>query len=248
MDETVDLLVRWTTMRDRTRCVAVADMHVVAEAQRDRDYWKVLETADLCVADGTPLMLMGRISGFRMERRVYGPDLMLSVLKRTARCGIRHFFYGGAAGVPEELARRMMARFPGLELAGTHSPPFAPFSPVEDPVVLEKINRCRPDVLWVGLGAPKQERWMATRKLNVKAPLLIGVGAAFDFHAGRVQQAPSWMREHGLEWLFRLKSEPRRLWKRYLLSGSEVAFKLLIEISTGRFREREMPLRRAAGS
>jgi N-acetylglucosaminyldiphosphoundecaprenol N-acetyl-beta-D-mannosaminyltransferase len=224
-------------------------MHVVAEALHDREYKGNLDAADLCVADGTPLMWMGRIVGFPIARRVYGPDLMVEVLRRTAGTGTRHFFYGGREGVAEELARRMCLRFPGLEVCGTHSPPFERVLPKrEDPAVLERIRGARPDVLWVGLGAPKQEHWMASRRGALAVPVLVGVGAAFDFLTGQTPQAPVWMRNYGLEWFFRLASEPKRLWRRYLVGGSEFAIRLLIQLSTGRIRQRTLSVRRAAGS
>jgi N-acetylglucosaminyldiphosphoundecaprenol N-acetyl-beta-D-mannosaminyltransferase len=234
--EAVAAIAGWVRERSSPRFVVVADMHVVAEARHDRSYRSVIDAADLVVADGTPIMLAGRLARHPMRRRVYGPELMLRVLEQTAPLGVRHFFYGGAEGVADDLAGRMSARFPGLVVAGTHAPPFAPFSPDEDPAVVEKIRAARPDVLWVGLGAPKQERWMWTRRAALGVPVMVGVGAAFDFHTGRVPQAPAWMREHGLEWLFRLRSEPRRLWRRYIIQGGEFALAALLELFTGRFR------------
>jgi N-acetylglucosaminyldiphosphoundecaprenol N-acetyl-beta-D-mannosaminyltransferase len=149
---------------------------------------------------------------------------------------LRHFFYGGAPGVAEELARRLSDRFPGMILAGTDSPPFGPLPPEEPAESLRKIRDARPDVLWVGLGTPKQERWMSARRAALRVPLLVGVGAAFDIHAGRLAQAPAWMREHGMEWFHRLLAEPRRLWKRYLLEGGEFGLRMLFTLFTGGLR------------
>jgi len=141
---------------------------------------------------------------------------MLALCQRSLQGGYRHFLYGGAPGVPELLARRLQERYPGLRIVGTYSPPFRPLTPEEDAEVVERINRARPDIVWVGLGTPKQELWMAEHVAKLQNPVMIGVGAAFDFHAGIKRQAPRWMQKHGLEWLFRLSQEPQRLWKRYL--------------------------------
>jgi N-acetylglucosaminyldiphosphoundecaprenol N-acetyl-beta-D-mannosaminyltransferase len=137
--------------------------------------------------------------------------------------GWRHFFYGGAEGVPEELARRLEERFPGFAVAGTYSPPFRPLTPEESDEVVERINGASPDLLWVGLSTPKQERWMSDHLDRLNPTVLLGVGAAFDIHAGRVNQAPRWMQRSGTEWLFRLSREPKRLWRRYLSNNPRFA-------------------------
>jgi N-acetylglucosaminyldiphosphoundecaprenol N-acetyl-beta-D-mannosaminyltransferase len=149
-------------------------------------------------------------------RRVYGPDLMLAVLGRAAERGWSSFFYGGAEGTPELLASRLQERFPGLRIAGTYSPPFRPVTAEEDEAIVARINDARPDLVWVGLSTPKQERWMDAHVGRLAAPAMLGVGAAFDIHAGNLRQAPRWMQRNGLEWLYRLYREPRRLWRRYL--------------------------------
>jgi N-acetylglucosaminyldiphosphoundecaprenol N-acetyl-beta-D-mannosaminyltransferase len=231
--EAVKIIRQWSGDRSRTRTVVVANAHVVNEARRDPGFHQVLEHADLCVADGTPLMLMGRLTGHSMPRRVYGPELMMAALKEP---GLKHFFYGGRQGVADELARRLRETIPGVNIVGTHSPPIAPLSPYEPSDVIEKIHASGADIVWVGLGAPKQELWMHLRRKQLRVPVLVGVGAAFDFHTGNVAHAPYWMREHGLEWLFRLGAEPGRLWRRYLIQGGEFAFALVTEIFTGRYR------------
>jgi N-acetylglucosaminyldiphosphoundecaprenol N-acetyl-beta-D-mannosaminyltransferase len=151
--------------------------------------------------------------------RVYGPDLLLALCRHSIRTGYRHFFYGGRPGVPERLVANLRRRFPGLRVAGTYAPPFRPLTPEEDERVVQIVNDANPDIVWVGLSTPKQERWMAAHVGRARAPVLIGVGAAFDFHAGVKKQAPPWMRRSGLEWSFRLLMEPRRLWSRYLVNG-----------------------------
>jgi len=204
-------------------------MHGVMEAQHDANFAAVLKAASLVVPDGMPLVWIGRRQGFPMARRVYGPELIEAFCAQTRDRGYRHFFYGGAPGVAKDLAERFRARFPGLQVAGTFCPPFRALTADEDAKVVDLILRSRSDVVWVGLSTPKQERWMFEHRNKLEVPVLIGVGAAFDFHTGRTLQAPGWMREHGFEWLFRLCTEPRRLWRRYLVYGSEFVWLLMLE-------------------
>jgi N-acetylglucosaminyldiphosphoundecaprenol N-acetyl-beta-D-mannosaminyltransferase len=221
----------WITRREACRYVAVTGMHGVTEAQHDGRFKDVLNAAELVVADGYPLVWLGRRKGLaQMKRRVYGPELMEAFCEQTAGKGYRHFFYGGAPGVAEELARRLSARYPGLELAGTFCPPFRGLTPEEDRQAVAAIEEARPDIVWVGLSTPKQETWMFEHREPLRAPVLVGVGAAFDFHTGRTIQAPMWMRENGLEWLFRLIQEPRRLWRRYLVYGMEFGVLVTLEL------------------
>lgn len=207
--------------RDGSHFIAVTNVHVVMEARNDPSFRKVLESADLCVPDGMPLIWVGRLRGHLLERRVYGPDLLLDFCHETYDKGYRHFFYGGAPGVAETLAERLKERFPSLNVVGVCSPPFRPLTAEEDAQQIEMIHLAAPDVLWVGLGCPKQERWMYEHREQLRVPVLVGVGQAFDIHSGRSKQAPYWLREHGLEWLYRLLAEPRRLWRRYLLYNSQ---------------------------
>jgi N-acetylglucosaminyldiphosphoundecaprenol N-acetyl-beta-D-mannosaminyltransferase len=154
---------------------------------------------------------------------------METFCRETAKKGCRHFFYGGAPGVAKDLAERFAARFPGMIVAGTYSPPFRALTRKEDCEIIEAIERAQADIVWVGLSTPKQERWMSEHRERLNVPVLVGVGAAFDFHTGRIAQAPEWMQESGLEWLFRLTMEPRRLWQRYLLYGAEFVALVLLE-------------------
>ncbi|KRT66112.1 MAG: glycosyl transferase WecB/TagA/CpsF family protein, N-acetylglucosaminyldiphosphoundecaprenol [Candidatus Dadabacteria bacterium CSP1-2] len=210
---------QWINEKSFGHFIAVTNTHVVTEARREPSFKQVLGSADLVVPDGMPLVWLGRLSGYSLKRRVYGPELMETFLKETGP-KYRHFLYGGAPGVPERLFGIFSKRFQGIRFVGVHSPPFRPLTPKEDEEVVELINKAEPDVLWVGLGAPKQERWIYEHKERLRVPIMVGVGAAFDFLAGVKSQAPHWMKEHGLEWLWRLMSEPRRLWRRYLIYGS----------------------------
>jgi N-acetylglucosaminyldiphosphoundecaprenol N-acetyl-beta-D-mannosaminyltransferase len=158
-----------------------------------------------------------RMLGHPLESRVYGPDLMEAACARAAVTGQRFYLYGGRnPGALAQLARQLRLRHPGLRIVGGQAPPFRPLTPEEDDRVAEDINRSRADVVWVGIGVPKQEKWMSRMRERLDAPVLIGVGAAFDFHAGLIPQAPAWLQRNGMEWAFRLAHEPRRLWRRYL--------------------------------
>jgi exopolysaccharide biosynthesis WecB/TagA/CpsF family protein len=227
--DVVSRMEEWIARREACRYVAVTDMHSLMQAQHSASFKKILANADLVVPDGFPLVWLGRRKGFALRRRVYGPELLERFCEETAAKGYRHFFYGGADGVAEDLAARLAARFAGLQIAGVSCPPFRILTQAEDDEAVSLINGTRADVVWVGLGAPKQERWMAEHQSRLDAPVLVGVGAAFDFHTGRVAQAPPWMREHSLEWLFRLLREPGRLWRRYLIYGTEFVALVLLE-------------------
>jgi N-acetylglucosaminyldiphosphoundecaprenol N-acetyl-beta-D-mannosaminyltransferase len=199
--------------------VCVTTVHGVMESRRDPALQQIHNRAGMVTPDGMPLVWLCRLMGFGYVERVYGPDLLLAVCQGSVEKGYRHFFYGGVPGVAEILATRLQARFPGLQVAGVDAPPFRPLRPAEDQAAVEHINAARPDIVWVGISTPKQERWMAAHIGRVVAPVLIGVGAAFDFHAGLKTQAPRWVQRSGLEWLFRLAMEPRRLWRRYLINN-----------------------------
>ena len=217
MADTMKHLRAWIEDRQSSaRFVAVTAMHGVAAARRDAAFRRVLNSADLLVADGTPLVWVARIKGHRFRRRVSGCDL-LDNFCRDSGGAYRHFFYGGTPGAAERLANTLRDRF-GIVVAGTYTPPFRPMTNAEESELATIVERASPDVLWVGLSTPKQENWMYQHRHKVKVPLMLGVGAAFDLNSGNVERAPVWMRDHGLEWLFRLAAEPRRLWKRYLIT------------------------------
>jgi N-acetylglucosaminyldiphosphoundecaprenol N-acetyl-beta-D-mannosaminyltransferase len=156
---------------------------------------------------------------------------MLEFCRATSSRRLRHYFYGGAPGVADALAAQMVERFSGLVVAGTCSPPFRPLTSDEDAAIVAQINTSRADIVWVGLSTPKQERWMHAHRALLDVPVMVGVGAAFDIHSGRLKQAPVWMREHGLEWLYRLVQEPRRLWRRYVVLGSLFVCNVSLELA-----------------
>ena len=209
--------------------ICVTGVHGVMEAQEDDAFRGILNHAFLNTPDGMPMVWVGRRQGHREMARVYGPDLMLLVCEFTRTHGYSHFLYGGAEGVALELKRRLEERFPGIKIAGTHTPPFRPLDGDEERALLRQVSELKPDILWVGLSTPKQEKFMAEYVGKLDATLLIGVGAAFDFHAGRVRQAPRWMQRSGLEWFYRLLSEPRRLWRRYLRNNPRFVFRIFCQ-------------------
>jgi N-acetylglucosaminyldiphosphoundecaprenol N-acetyl-beta-D-mannosaminyltransferase len=172
-------------------------------------------SAGMVTPDGMPLVWLSRLLGSRRTERVYGPDLMRRMTEVSAERGYRQFYYGGAEGVADQLERALVKSHPGLQTAGAICPPFRPLTEQEDQAVVDAINAARPDIVWVGLSTPKQEYWMASHLGRIKAPVMVGVGAAFDFLAGTKKQAPRFMQRNGLEWLFRMTSEPRRLGRRY---------------------------------
>lgn len=200
--------------RGESRTVAVATVNNVIECRDDPGYLDVMNGADLVTPDGMPLVWALRLLGVRDATRVYGPDLTPVLCEAAARAGIPVGFYGGEPAVLDRLVEVMRARTPALEVAYAYSPPFRALSPQEEGAIVDEINGSGARILFVGLGAPKQERWIAWHRGKVDA-VMVGVGAAFDFLAGRKRQAPAWMQRAGLEWLFRLVQEPRRLWRRY---------------------------------
>lgn len=218
MTTALHVMEGWIARRE-PHYACVTGVHGVMESQRDGELRRIHNSAGLVTPDGMPLVWLSRARGFRTVGRVYGPDLMLGLCERSAAQAWRHYFYGGPEGVAQRLADQLRERFAGLQVAGVYAPPFRPLTAEEDERIVQRINDTNPDIVWVGLGTPKQEVWMAAHVGRLAAPVLIGVGAAFDFNAGLKQQAPAWMQRSGLEWLFRLVTEPRRLWRRYLINN-----------------------------
>lgn len=218
MAQALDTIDGWISRRDK-HYVCITGVHGVMESQRDEQLRQIHNQAGLATPDGMPLVWLSRLKGFSWVERVYGPDLMLAVCRQSLVKGYRHYFYGGAEGVPEKLAAQLARHFPGLQVAGLYSPPYRSLTKEEDERVIRTISDSKPDIVWVGLSTPKQEYWMHEHLGRLSAPLLVGVGAAFNFHAGLKKQAPRWMQRSGLEWCFRLITEPRRLWRRYLINN-----------------------------
>lgn len=220
--------------------VTVTGVHGVMEAQRNPDFKRILNRSFLTTPDGMPMTWVGRAQGFSEMNRVYGPDLMTEVFRHTADGTVRHFFYGGKEGVAERLQQKMQSAFPGVTVCGTYCPPFRALTAEEEDGLIRRLAEAKPHILWVGLSTPKQERFMAQYLERLPVSLMIGVGAAFDMHAGYVRQAPLWMQRSGLEWLFRLSTEPRRLWRRYLINNP--AFVYAISLQLAGLRRYELPV------
>src|SRR5215213_6405655 len=224
-DEAVAMLCNAPSQARKLR-VHFAAVHTLVEASRSGEMHGCLASAEVVAPDGVPLVWYGRLKG-KQAQRVCGPDTMLAVLDRARLDGSRHFFYGGAPGVAEQLAREMQRRFVGLQIAGVYCPPFRALRADETDAIVKLIDASGADYVWVGLGSPKQDLWMQHMQPRLRASVLLGVGAAFDFHAGVKRRAPRWMQRTGLEWTHRLISEPRRLAGRYLTQAAWLA-RLLI--------------------
>jgi N-acetylglucosaminyldiphosphoundecaprenol N-acetyl-beta-D-mannosaminyltransferase len=212
----VNTIIGWCQAGE-SQFVCVRDVHGVMRAQDDPELLALHEQAGLVTPDGMPLVWLARLRGHVEVRRACGADLVTELCAASPALGLRHYFYGGKPGVAERLVARLQERFPGLQVAGTYTPPFRRLTAEEDAEVTAEIVATRPHIVWVGLSTPTQEYWMRDHVGRIPGATLMGVGAAFDFHTGDVKRAPAWMRRRGLEWLHRLLSEPRRLWRRYLV-------------------------------
>lgn len=232
MSNALAAIFRWIARRE-PHYVCVTGVPGIMESARDQELRAIHNEAGLVTPDAMPLVWLGRLHGRRHVRRVYGPDLMLACCAASAARGYRHFLYGGGGDIGRMLAARLRRRFPGLQIAGVYSPPFRPLTAQEDADVVRRIDDSGADVVWVGLSTPKQERWMHEHVGRVSAPVLIGVGATFDFLSGVKAQPPRWMRQSGLEWCFHLAAEPRRLWRRHLVNDPRFLGLVLAEAFGG---------------
>ena len=212
--------IAWMDAMIAGRCqgyICVCNVHTVMASSEDPELRAALMASSFNVPDGQPLVWALNALGHALPDRVYGPDLMAQACADAVERGTRFYLYGGRnQGGLVQLALNLRQRYPGIRIVGGYSPPHRPLTRDEEVAVADEINRSHADVVWIGIGVPKQEKWMARMRPRLEAPVLVGVGAAFDFHAGLVPQAPDWIQEAGLEWAYRLAHEPRRLWRRYL--------------------------------
>lgn len=238
LDRAVEAIDGWIRV-GTPNYVCITGVHGLMESRRDPALRAIHNNAGLVTPDGMPLVWMSHLLGRSHVRRVYGPDLMRLVSSLSPARGYRHFYYGGGPGTAEHLKQVLTTENPGLQVVGTLCPPFRPLSDEEDAAIVREIDAARPDIVWVGLSTPKQERWMAAHVGRLQAPVLIGVGAAFDFLSGEKPQAPPWMQRHGLEWLYRALSEPRRLGWRYARNNPAFVIQALRQLAVTRWGRRQ---------
>jgi N-acetylglucosaminyldiphosphoundecaprenol N-acetyl-beta-D-mannosaminyltransferase len=219
----------WTVHR-RDRYVILRDVHGIMRAQSDAKLLRAHQTSDLTTPDGMPLVWVAKLAGIAGISRVCGPDLLPAVCERGLALGWRHYFLGGSPGIAEAAIARLRVRYPGISIVGFNCPPFRALSEAEDEAICLAIRNARPDFVWVGLGTPKQEIWMQEHRGRCGGVTFLGVGAAFDFHAGAISRAPKWMQRYGFEWLYRLAKEPKRLWQRYLVLAPKFLFLASVEL------------------
>jgi N-acetylglucosaminyldiphosphoundecaprenol N-acetyl-beta-D-mannosaminyltransferase len=211
--------------------VCVTGVHGVMEAQKDPSFRRILNESLLTTPDGMPTVWVGKLQGFKKMDRVFGPDLMYEVCRLSVENGYSHFFYGGRPGVAEQLKATMTNSIPRLRVVGTYTPPFGSLSRQEEARLFELVAETKPDIFWVGLSTPKQERFMAEYSRKIQTKIMVGVGAAFDLHTGLIKDAPDWMKSSGLQWLHRLTQDPFRLWRRYLVNNPKFLWKIALQLT-----------------
>ena len=216
----------WIFRRIKTY-VCVAPVSTIVDSQNDSGYKNIINSSGMTTPDGMPVVWIGKLKGNKNIERTYGPDLMLRMIEISAKKGFRNYLYGGTEATNNLLVQSLKKRFPSINIVGSYAPPFRKIHELEDQSIISQINTANPDILWVGLGSPKQDFWMHEHRDKLDVPVIVGSGAAFDFLAGTKPQAPKWMQRSGLEWLFRLCCEPGRLWKRYLVGNTKFIYWLI---------------------
>jgi len=230
LDMAVNLAEQWVAA-GKSGYVCVTGVHGVMEAQSDPELRQILNQAVINTPDGMPMTWVGRYQGFDHMDRVFGPDFMTAMCRVSVERGYRNFLYGGKPGVAELLSKTLQTRFPGLQVVGTYTPPFRNLTPEEANELTALVRESKPHIVWVGLSTPKQERFMAQFVDRLQAPLLVGVGAAFDYHTGSIHDCSAWVKRTGLQWLHRLLQDPRRLWKRYLRNNPAFLWHIMWQFS-----------------
>jgi N-acetylglucosaminyldiphosphoundecaprenol N-acetyl-beta-D-mannosaminyltransferase len=227
----IDLADQWIQSKAGNGYICASGVHGVMEAYADADVRQILNQALMNVPDGMPMTWVGRLQGFHDMDRVFGPDLMAEMCRLSVRRGYRNFLYGGKPGVADSLREALEKRFPGLQVVGTYTPPFRSLTSKEESDLSAQVQESRPHIIWVGLSTPKQERFMAQYIDRLEVPLMFGVGAAFDFHSGRIRDCSHWVKRAGLQWLHRLIQDPKRLWRRYLRSNPVFLWHIALQLS-----------------
>lgn len=237
-ETTVHKVMEWVCA-GQSRSVYAANVHMVMEAYDSQNFRSIVNTADLVTPDGMPLVWVMRLQGAKDQQRVYGPTLMLHLLEAAAKENIPVGFYGATEATLAKLSEKMLIRFPGLNIKSQIAPPFRPLTPEEDQQIIQSINESGVKILFVSLGCPKQEYWIAEHRGKINA-VMVAVGAAFNFHAGLVKQAPAWMQKAGLEWLYRFIQEPQRLWKRYLWNNPRFVVLIIRDLVLKKFNRKSV--------
>lgn len=230
MRNAVALAEDWIARR-RPGYICLTGVHGIMEADADPEFREILNRAVLNAPDGMPLSWIGHAQGHRTMDRVFGPDFMAAMCSASVDGRYRHFLYGGQPGVAQDLKRALLERFPGLQIVGTWTPPFRPLTSAEEAEFLTAVHSAQPDIVWIGLSTPKQERFMAAWVGRLHVPLLVGVGAAFDFHTGRLKDSPRWIKRSGLQWLHRMLQDPRRLAPRYLRTHPAFVWNIALQLA-----------------
>jgi N-acetylglucosaminyldiphosphoundecaprenol N-acetyl-beta-D-mannosaminyltransferase len=228
--ETYELVLNYIRTQNKPAYLTVNNVHTVTEGLRDKDYGKIINNSFLALPDGKPLSVIGKWKGIKRVERIFGPAFFEKTLEWGVKENIRHFFFGSSDDTLAKLKKNIECKFPGIKTAGAISPPFRDILPSENEQFLKEINNSKPDIVWVSLGAPKQEKWIYSNYSRLNQGLMIGIGAGFDYMAENLKNAPQWMKDFSLEWLYRLKQEPKRLWKRYLISNSVFIFYVTLEL------------------
>jgi N-acetylglucosaminyldiphosphoundecaprenol N-acetyl-beta-D-mannosaminyltransferase len=237
LTDAINILCQWINIK-KNNFVCVTPVHALMECHRDKLIRNVYNQAGLVTPDGMAVVWILKLYGHKEVGRVYGPDLLLELCKTSLQTGYNHFFYGNTEFVLSNLKIKLEEKYPGIQIAGSISPPFRELSDQEDEEICKQISASGADILWVGLGSPKQELWMYNHQGKIDVPVMIGVGAAFDFLSGNKPQAPRWIQRSGLEWFYRFLQEPRRLWKRYLLGYPRFVVLIMIELFKKRILKR----------
>lgn len=230
-----DVIDDWIRNKNKDYIV-LTGTHGIIEMQKDEELRMINNNSGLTTPDGMPVVWIGRMKGYKHIEKVYAPTIMIETFQIGVKRGYRHFFYGGKNGVADMLAEKMLNRFPGIQVVGIYCPPFRALTNNEKASIIDCINVAKPDIVWVGLGCPKQERWMAEFRPLLEAPVLIGVGAGFDFLSGEKPFAPKWIQNSGFEWLYRLLNDPQYLWRRYARVIPLFIFLNIIELLGFRYR------------
>lgn len=238
-DKAIQTLLGWAKDRDERRYICFAAVYALTRAYQDAGLQEIFNQSDMIPADGMPLVWIQRRRGFPYAERVYAPDVMQALCQQSVGQQVSHYLWGGEPDVTSKLVENLSRWYPGIQIAGYHSPPFRELENQADTDVINQINSANPSIVWVCLGSVKQERWMSLYRPHLDAPLLLGVGASFAFLAGTTPQAPKWMQRNGLEWLFRLLTEPRRLARRYLIYNPLFLFYMIREAFYLRYKAEE---------